>query len=302
MLYIPLRAMEFTFASEPYRRLSLSESKMSEYQCNDNGSRGLYKLLQDALELTFNQRGLGWSWSRNPFPDLPSHSLKNLARSLLLRIMTVGIAFFCARYSHPVVDGAQGGVTIFDPSLPLLKRYACAVYTTLIVGTVGYCAIDIAYLSAAVLACTLLGYSPSHWPPPTNRPWLSTSIADFWGNRWHRFIRRVLCAVGSKPLIPVFGKPGAVMGAFILSAIFHDWSMYGLGRGTEFRTVGMFFVMMGVGALLEGVWENWLTMGKVKGWKGWAWTMMWTVGWGAGLVDAWVRKGLVTTLLPRAIR
>lgn len=299
MLYIPLRATEFTFASEPYRRLRLNKSKMTESQGNDNDSRGLYQLFQDALELTFNQRGLGWSWSRNPFPDLPSQSLTNLARSLLLRILTVGIAFFCAQYSHPVVDAPEG-VTIFDPTLPPLKRYTCAVYTTLIVGTVGYCAIDIAYLSAAVSACVLLGYSPSQWPPPTNRPWLSTSIADFWGNRWQRFIRRVLFAVGSKPLIPLFGRPGAVMGAFILSSIFHDWSMYGLGRGTEFRTVGMFFVMMGVGVLMEGVWENWLGMGKVRGWKGWAWTMVWTVGWGMGLVDAWVRKGLVTTLLPHA--
>lgn len=178
MLYIPLRATEFTFASEPYRRLRLNKSKMSESQDNDNDSRGLYQLFQDALELTFNQRGLGWSWSRNPFPDLPSHTLTNLARSLLLRIFTIGIAFFCAQYSHPVVD-APGDVTIFDPTLPPLKRYTCAVYTTLIVGTVGYCAIDIAYLSAAVSACVLLGYSPSQWPPPTNRPWLSTSIADF---------------------------------------------------------------------------------------------------------------------------
>lgn len=83
----------------------------------------------------------------------------------------------------------------------------------------------------------------------------------------------------------------------------HDWGLYGLGKGTEFSTVGMFFIMMGVGIVLEGVWEEGFGMGKVRGWKGWVWTMMWTLGWGMRMVDAWARKGLlVINLFPAESR
>lgn len=93
------------------------------------------------------------------------------------------------------------------------------------------------------------------------------------------------------------------MGAFILSAVIHDWGLYGLGGGTEFSTVGMFFIMMGVGVLLEGVWEEWFGMGKVRGWKGWVWTMVWTMWWAMWLVDGWARKGMIASdFIPERIR
>lgn len=81
------------------------------------------------------------------------------------------------------------------------------------------------------------------------------------------------------------------MGAFGLSAVVHDWALYGLGRGTDFGTVGLFFVMMGVGILLEGLWEEGLGMGRVRGWRGWVWAMGWIVGWGTVLIEGWARKG-----------
>lgn len=61
--------------------------------------------------------------------------------------------------------------------------------------------------------------------------------------------------------------------------------------------------MMGVGICLEGVWEEWLGMGKVRGWQGWVWTLVWTVGWGMRLADAWARKGLlVVNVVPEEFR
>lgn len=82
------------------------------------------------------------------------------------------------------------------------------------------------------------------------------------------------------------------MGAFFWSAVLHDFGMWGLGRGTEFRSVGGFFLMMGVGVILEALFKK-LTGLRVRGWAGWAWTMCWLAGWANLLIDAWARRGLI---------
>jgi hypothetical protein len=84
------------------------------------------------------------------------------------------------------------------------------------------------------------------------------------------------------------------MGAFAVSAVLHDLSMWGLGRGTEFRTVGGFFLLMGVGAALEHAFKA-VTGRLVGGIWGWVWTMGWTTAWGTLLIDAWVRGGMCET-------
>ena len=53
---------------------------------------------------------------------------------------------------------------------------------------------------------------------------------------------------GALPRGLLLGRPGALMGAFAVSAVLHDLGVWGLWRGTEFHTVGGFFLLMGVGA------------------------------------------------------
>lgn len=249
------------------------------------------RVLQDAGELLFNQRGLGWSWSLNPYPpQVAPRPLKHIILSLLLKSFIADLASYSIQCLRPTVL-RSGGDTIFDPSLPPPIQYATAIYISIMAAIRLYCSVDLIYLFATLPACLLFRQSTTQWPPPSDRPWLSTSIADFWGNRWHQFYSRTLRAVGSKPLYMVLGRPGAVMGAFGLSAVVHDWALYGLGRGTDFGTVGLFFVMMGVGILLEGLWEEGLGMGRVRGWRGWVWAMGWIVGWGTVLIEGWARKG-----------
>lgn len=81
------------------------------------------------------------------------------------------------------------------------------------------------------------------------------------------------------------------MGAFVVSGLMHDAGVWGLGRGTEFRTVCGFF-FMGVGAALEHVFRQ-MTGRRVGGIWGWAWTMVWTICWGTLIVDAWARRGMI---------
>jgi len=98
--------------------------------------------------------------------------------------------------------------------------------------------------------------------------------------------------LGAKPLSFLIGRVGGVMGAFIWSAILHDFAMWGIGKGTEFKSVGLFFLMAGVGCILEALFKR-LTAMRVGGLAGWLWTISWTVGWGQLLVDAYARRGLV---------
>lgn len=298
-----LRVIEWTFASKPYRRLRLGVN------LSEPSSPSVRQLFEDAVDLAGNQRGIGWSWSRDPFPKVPPRSVADLILSLLLKLSITGVAVYSIHFTCPSID-PKGGTSIFDPSLPPLTHYIYAFWTTLMTGLFSYAAMDSAYLFGTVTSCLLFGKPASQWPPFSDRPYLSTSLAEFWGKRWHQSLRRTVVTLGSTPVRRIFGKPGAVMGAFVLSGLIHDWGLYGLGRRADssepafevISPVGMFFVMMGVGVVLEGVWEEWLGRGKVGGWMGWVWTMAWTIWWGMGAVDEWARSGLSVAPFPQRDR
>jgi len=98
------------------------------------------------------------------------------------------------------------------------------------------------------------------------------------------------------------GRLGSIIGVFFVSGLLHDLGLWGMGRGTDFWHVVGFFLVMGVGVLIEAVWRN--TSGtKVHGWIGWTWTMLWVIGWGNMVVDAWLRRGLAGSIfMPESLR
>jgi len=67
--------------------------------------------------------------------------------------------------------------------------------------------------------------------------------------------------------------------------------LWGMGRGTDFLRVAGFFLMMGVGTVLEFAFKS-VTGKRVGGFFGWMWSMLWILGWGNMLVDAWLVRGL----------
>jgi hypothetical protein len=82
------------------------------------------------------------------------------------------------------------------------------------------------------------------------------------------------------------------MGAFAVSGLMHDAGIWGLGLGTDFRTVGGFFLLMGAGAASEHGFKQ-VTGRRVGGIWGWVWTMAWTICWGTLMIDAWARRGMI---------
>ena len=148
--------------------------------------------------------------------------------------------------------------------------------------------IDIFYHIATLIGRILLRQSAWQWPPVFNRPWMSTSVAEFWSVRWHQQLRYLFVKFGSRPGGALLGRAGALMGAFAVSAVLHYIMMWGV----EFHTVGGFFLLMGVGVVLEHAFKV-VTARHVGGIWGWVWAMAWTIAWGTLFIDAAARRGML---------
>jgi hypothetical protein len=84
------------------------------------------------------------------------------------------------------------------------------------------------------------------------------------------------------------------MGAFLMSGILHVVGSWGLGRGADPIKITGFFLMNGLGIILESLYK--LSTGKrVGGIVGLIWTYIWLILWGNFLVDAWFERGLGTS-------
>ncbi|KIN96658.1 hypothetical protein M404DRAFT_162656, partial [Pisolithus tinctorius Marx 270] len=127
--------------------------------------------------------------------------------------------------------------------------------------------------------------------PLFDRPWLSTSLSDFWGRRWHQMFRFPLVSCGGVPLAYLFGRPGGVLGTFMMSAIFHIIELRAVGRGSNIAVQVGFFALNGVGVLLERAWAK-RTGRRLKGSVyGWIWTFSWMGLLALPVVDEWARVG-----------
>lgn len=292
MLTITLRSLEWAFAKKPLRRYE-PPADGQQQRAPVERRLSIPNVLLDAFDLTCNHRGIGWSWSHNPFPatSARSGSIASVLAKFLLKFIVFDVCLYLAQHLRPSVN-VPAGDTIFDPTLGPLARWAFAALYTLCAGVVVYTNVDILYHFATLVGRVLLRQPAWQWPPLSDRPWTATSVEDFWSFRWHQFLRHVFVVYGARPGGALLGRPGALLGAFAVSAVMHDLGMWALGRGTEFSTAGGFFLLMGVGTALERAFKG-LTGRRVGGFWGWAWTMAWTVGWGTLMIDAWARRGLV---------
>jgi len=213
---------------------------------------------------------------------------------MLFKLVVHDIALYTMRRTRPLLDTAAGD-TIFDPDLDPIPRAALAVLLTLCCGTVAYTSIDAVFHMTTLVGRVLLRQPATDWPALSARPWMATSITDFWSFRWHQSARHTFISWGARPGArpggALLGRPGALLGAFAISAVIHYVSMWGVGEGIELNA-GAFFIQMGVGAMLEHVWMN-ATGARVRGLWGWVWTMSWTLFWGTFLVDVWARHGII---------
>ncbi|VDB94321.1 unnamed protein product [Peniophora sp. CBMAI 1063] len=283
------RSMEWTITPGPYRRYDrpIGDAPPVEHPLTPR------YVLSDAFELCMNLRGIGWSFTRNKLPTPVSPPLHKLILLLDYHWITVDFGLYACQRLQPSMN-LPSGASIFDPARPPLERVLVGCTHTAISGLIIFRGIQVMCEVGALISRLFMGLEDWQWPRLFDSPWRATSIADFWA-RWHQLFRRFFVVIGARPVGRVgrfiAGKTGervlGVMGAFGISALLHALGTWAMGHGYEFWPMGGFFVMQGVGAVLEGA-----SPVKPKGVAGWVWTMAWTVGWGTQMVDAWARRGL----------
>ncbi|KAF9223537.1 hypothetical protein BS17DRAFT_146816 [Gyrodon lividus] len=203
---------------------------------------------------------------------------------------------------EPDTIGAPIGGSIFDPSLPPVKRYLRSTTISILFGISIYAITQVVYFVFSIFGVAVLRQSLNQWPPLFYSPWRSTSLRELWGNRWHHLNRNYMIVVVAKPLKHAAGEWGGLLGAFALSGLMHDLGLRAVGRGSDFVSVFGFFFMMGVGVIIESLWARWANK-TVSGVYGWVWTFGWVALLGNSLVDAWlVRGGAAGSVIPDPFR
>ena len=285
MTTLVMRVSIWTFQQEPFQRHKPSNN-----------------IALDATDLCFNLRGVGWSWSKGLKIARESRNTASRPKFLLTTflhflfyITLFDLAHFIVVSFDPHNLGSPTGISIFDPSLPPIQRYFRSSLITFIAGLTIYYAIQAIFFLCSLPAVAIFRQSPALWPPLFHKPWFSTSLNQLWSSRWHQVFRDSFVNFGGRPLYYLVGRFGAVIGAFLASAVLHWVGLWGMGNGTDFLRVGGFFLMMGVGTIIEHFYKS-LTGHHVGGFFGWAWTILWVLGWGNMLIEAWCTRGLIGSI------
>jgi Membrane bound O-acyl transferase family len=172
--------------------------------------------------------------------------------------------------SIPGVGTPEGG-SIFLPQLPVISRYALSTAIHICVGISTIAGCNLVYYSFTLIGVGLLGQSPLSWPPLIDNPWVADSLHDLWSRRWHQLPRRMFFIYGGYPLSWLTGgsRVGIIFGVFLASGLFHELTIYTLGKGLD-HNITLFFVWQAIGVILERVWKN-VTGYRVRGWAGLVW-------------------------------
>ncbi|KAF9237188.1 hypothetical protein BU15DRAFT_76194 [Melanogaster broomeanus] len=296
-----MRSFVWATAQETYQRTDGNLSSASQGSQDKADSGSVLTALWNAWDLLVNVRGVGWNWSRGLIVPKPVFERRSRTGFVLwsavhfaFHILAFQATLQVVRILSPEDFSSVTGGSVYDPSLPpVLQLFRCVTISYLVVLTI-YFGMEWYYHLLAMLCVTVFQQYPSQWPPPLDSPWLSTSLKDFWGRRWHQMFRHTFLMVGGRPFNFLFGRLGGVIGVFLVSGIWHDLELRSVGRGNFVVVVG-FFTMNGVGVVLRARLEE----GQREicgGIWGWMWTFTWMTLWGVPIVDEWVKAGRIAAI------
>jgi hypothetical protein len=229
--------------------------------------------LREAIEMCASMRGLGWDFGVGVYVPKHTRPLERgpFARATLcsfIRNFLVVDSLEWLLKLFPGLGDTRGG-SMFYSHLPPLQRYTVSTTIHTISGSCLLAGFGMCYDLASLIGVMFLRDPPSAWPPILDDPWSSDSLHTFWAKRWHQLLRRTFVVLGGYPGKFIAGNIGAVLGTFIASGLFHESTMYAMGRGFDSR-VPVFFAMQGPLLVLERVWR--MTTGRmVGGWPGRLW-------------------------------
>jgi len=283
------RALDWALAKEPLvRHLRPVNSSPS--------------IILDALDLVINTRGYGWNWSHKLYIP-PETRPKNRIAFVFYAFLSAAVHAFLWGISYQAILSFSGagstakGLVVFDESLPFFLRYLRVGIMTALTGVLTYASLQMFYDLATIVGVVFLRQDPAQWPPAFEAPWCATSLSDFWGRRWHQWVRHFFLFLGGYPLSVLLGRAGVVLGAFLASAVLHDMYMTAIDSKSKGWGVFTAFWMMAPGVLAERAFYR-LTGKRVRGVVGWIWTMAWLLTWNSLMLDGFARAMLIGDSIP----
>ncbi|KAF8645169.1 hypothetical protein AX16_007997 [Volvariella volvacea WC 439] len=270
----------------------------NHYHNSENGVHNprfsLGGALSDAVAVMHTLRGLQWQFGRGA--HVPKHT-RPLRRSpfLLATLQSFLTNFLILDFFESLIKLFPGvghvyGGSMFYPGLSPLLRYTVSTTIHIMTGTCLLTGFGMVYDLITLIAVGVFNDSPLSWPPIMDNPWTADSMHAFWAKHWHQLLRQTFLVLGGYPGKWLAGDMGMLFGTFIASGLFHECSMYSMGRGFNIA-VPFFFTLQGVILLLERYWRR-MTGKRVHGIWGrlWVYSIMFLVA--QPLVDAWHTRGL----------
>ncbi|KAI0269738.1 membrane bound O-acyl transferase family-domain-containing protein [Gloeopeniophorella convolvens] len=250
--------------------------------------------LQDAVELMFTMRGLGWDFGEGVYTPPPTRPQERKAflratfNSFLVNFFILDVIEAAIKLIPGVGDPLGG--SIFFPTLPVATRYLVSTGIHVLTGIALVAGFGMVYDLITLIAVAALGHSPSAWPPVMDNPWAAQSLHEFWAKRWHQLLRQTFLVFGGIPGRKLAGNIGLVLGTFLASGLFHECTIYAMGRDWDWR-VPVFFLVQGGSLIGERIWRK-TTGRRVGGFLGRLWVYFDILILGQPLVDAWHKRGL----------
>lgn len=262
-----------------------------------SSSRKWNQGLIDAFELLHTCRGLNFHFGVGvPIPahKRPLHRdafLLDTTFSFLLHFLALD-ALDSALKLLPGIGSPAGG-SIFYPSLSLPFRLVVATTIHIMTGCALIVGFKMVYDLITLFAVGICHSSPENWPPVMDDPWRADSLHRFWARDWHQLLRRTFFVYGGYParqlfrfFSGLFAKNNGVnknvssstqtaehfsvvLGTFIASGLWHECTMYAMGKGFSWTPILFFAAQTGLLAG-ERVWRK-VTGRKVGGWLGRLW-------------------------------
>ncbi|KAF0893589.1 hypothetical protein E2562_027315 [Oryza meyeriana var. granulata] len=132
---------------------------------------------------------------------------------------------------------------LYGSKIQLLHRYVRLV----LYGIHIYCFLDL-LLPCIAAAGAALGMEME---PPFDRPYLASSLRDFWGRRWNLVVSAILRPSVYDPVSARAGKEAGVLAAFLVSGLMHEAMVYYVTLRPPTGEMAAFFLLHGACCVAE---------------------------------------------------
>ncbi|KAJ7644210.1 hypothetical protein FB45DRAFT_291116 [Roridomyces roridus] len=257
------------------------------------GSRLVPAWLYDAFELIHTMRGLGWKFSHGTYIPPPTRPLERraflraTAVSFIQNFLLLDLLECCIKVFPGV--GVPSGGSMFFQNLPLIPRYTVSTIIHMLTGSALLAGFGMVYDLIVLIAVGVFYSRPAKWPPILDNPWQATSMHDLWAKDWHQLLRSTFTVLGGYPGRWIAGDLGMLLGTFGASGLFHETSMYAMGRPGGFdHTVTLFFAIQGPILIGERLWRQ--VTGKRVNSRLWVYFVMFIAA--QPMTNSWHKRGL----------